>query len=92
MKLLKIIQAIEQHRGHRPRAYTSWAIGNTSEPDRVRKSVHQIYEDRRWLCLQADSQADAHDVEKHFRDLGMRNGRGLEPSGRCVFVYYRREV
>ncbi len=92
MKLLKLIQSIEQHRGHRPRAYTSWAIGNASEPDAVRKSVHQFYEDRRWLCLSADSKAYADAVETHFRDLGMRNGRGLEPSGRFVFVYYRRCV
>jgi hypothetical protein len=94
MQLLELVRAIEQHRGRRPRSYTSWCIGTTTDPDATQASVERFLDagTREWLCLPAETMADAQAIDDHFRDLGMNNGYGRKPPGRFVFVYYNRFV
>ena len=88
MTKASIISAIEVRRG--TIGYSAWRIGLTHDPGE-RKQYWKETENQSvtlWSQWQTDSLSDAHDIESHFINKGMKGGTGGDLSPyKTTYVY-----
>lgn len=84
MEKSEIIKAIE----NRVEKYSVWTIGITNDPDRRRKEHEADKKDTKyWKEWKADSERDARDIEKHFKDKGMGGDTGGGDNPTYVYIF-----
>ena len=80
MKKMEIIKTIEKIVSN----YAAWTIGITDDPKR-RKIQHNS--PACWREWEADTEAIARNVEKHFLDKGMKGGGGGGDHPNYVYIF-----
>lgn len=84
MKAQEIADAIAKLVDHSGYSYEKWTVGVTDNPSQ-RRSDHKRNSSKWWHHWNADTEADARAVERHFLGKGMQGGTG--GSGRADYVY-----
>jgi hypothetical protein len=85
MNAAQIVTAIDKRvMSAEKKDYSIWTIGITADPDR-RRTEHGT--PKHWMQWQADTEAIARGVEKHFLDKGMKGdtGGGERPTNVYIF-------
>jgi len=74
--------------GHVGTNYSAWRIGITADwATRKKEWKDAGHNVDYWHCWQADSSADAKDIESHFIEKELKGGTGGQLSRDTVYVY-----
>ena len=85
MKELEIKNAIEKRvKSTKSKKYSIWTIGITDDPDR-RKAEHK--NPTYWMQWRADTDTMARNVEKYFKDKGMKGDVGGGKTPNYVYIF-----
>ena len=86
MEFEEIRIEIEKWRGQSPYCY--WTIESTRNPDE-RRSAHDINGEntKYWHCWEADAVIIAQELEKWFKNKGMKHTSHREPNPTHVYIY-----
>lgn len=67
--------------------YSIWTIGVTDDPNRRKEEHGRDHGTKYWMQWKADNETAARNVEKYFRDKGMKGGTGGLGTADYVYIF-----